>query len=108
MNIQNEKIDSHSRKFIYEFPGDGVKFISKLQSHCANMTLYEKSRYNRLLQEVTHKGGVSSMSYIKISQNTQALLVPEGRSYSGDQRIHIFLDNFHQGGKYSAKIASHQ
>ena len=22
--------------------------------------------------------------------------------------MHIFLDNFHQGGKYSAQIASHQ
>ena len=25
-----------------------------------------------------------------------------------DQLMHKFLDNFHQGGKYSAEIASHQ
>ena len=31
-----------------------------------------------------------------------------GNSYSEDQLIHKFLDNFHQGGKYSAHIASHQ
>ena len=27
---------------------------------------------------------------------------------SEEQLMHIFLDNFHQGGKYSAKIASPQ
>ena len=31
-----------------------------------------------------------------------------GNSYSEDQLMHTFLDNFHQGGKYSAQIASHQ
>ena len=30
------------------------------------------------------------------------------RSYSEDQLMHTFLDKFHQGGKYSAQIASHQ
>ena len=29
-------------------------------------------------------------------------------SYSEDQLMHTFMDNFHQGGKYSAQIASHQ
>ena len=31
-----------------------------------------------------------------------------GNSYSEDQPMHTFLDNFHQGGKYSSQIASHQ
>ena len=48
------------------------------------------------------------MSYIKIFQNTQALSVSGGNNYSEDQLIHIFMDNVHQGGKYSAQIASHR
>ena len=48
------------------------------------------------------------MNYTKILQNSQALSVSVGNSYSGYQLMHIFLDNFHQGGKYSAQIASHQ
>ena len=48
------------------------------------------------------------MNYIKIFQNAQALSVPVGNTYSEDQLMHIFLDNFHQGGKYSAQIAIHQ
>ena len=31
-----------------------------------------------------------------------------GNSYSEDQLMHTILDNFHQGGKYSSQIASHQ
>ena len=53
----NENIDVHSRIFITELPGYDVKFISKLQSHCANMTFVDKSRYDRLFQKVTQKGG---------------------------------------------------
>ena len=34
--------------------------------------------------------------------------VSVGNSYSEDQLMHTFLDNFHQGGKYSAQVASHQ
>ena len=41
-NILNANIDVHSRRLTAEFPGDGVKFISKLQSHCANITFSEK------------------------------------------------------------------
>ena len=48
------------------------------------------------------------MNYIKRFQNVQALSVSVGNSYSEDQIIHTFLDNFHQGGKYSAQIDSHQ
>ena len=48
------------------------------------------------------------MNYIKIFQNTQDFSVSVGKTYSEDQLMHIFLDNFHQGGKYSALIAIHQ
>ena len=41
-NILHVNIDVHSRSLIAEFPVDGVNCISKLQSHCANMTLSEK------------------------------------------------------------------
>ena len=47
------------------------------------------------------------MSYINILQNAQALSVSVGYSYSEDQLMHIFLDKFHQCGKYTAQIASH-
>ena len=74
-NLLHANIDVHSRRLIDEFPGDGVKFISKLQSHFANMNFYDKSRYDRIFQKVTHKGGDSAMNYIKISQNAQDLSV---------------------------------
>ena len=79
--------------------------IEKLQSHCANITLADKSIYDRTFQKVTHKGGESSINYIKSFQNAHTLSVSVGNSYSEDQLMHIFLDNFHQGGKYSAQIA---
>ena len=56
-NILHENIDVHSRRLISEFSMDGIKCIEKLQAHCANMTLAEKSRYDRTFQQVTHKGG---------------------------------------------------
>ena len=48
------------------------------------------------------------MNYIKIFQNAQTLSVSVGNNYSEDQLMYTFLDNFHQGGKYSAQIDSHQ
>ena len=48
------------------------------------------------------------MNYIKIFQNTQALSVLVRKNYSEDQLMHIFLDNFHQGGQYTSKIYIHQ
>ena len=101
-------IDVHIRRLISEFPKDGIKCIEKLQSHCANITFADKSRHARTFQEVTQKGGESAISYIKRFQNAHALSVSVGNIYSEDQLMHIFLDNFHQGGKYSAQIASHQ
>ena len=72
------------------------------------MNFSEKSRYDTIFQQFTHKGGESAMNYIKIFQNEQALSVSVGNNYSEDQLMHIFLDNFHQSGKYYSKIASHQ
>ena len=70
---------------IAEFPKDGVKCIEKLQSHCANMTFADKSRYDRTFQQVTHKGGESEINSIKRFQNAHALSVSVGNSYSVDQ-----------------------
>ena len=72
------------------------------------MTFPDKSRYDKIFQQVTHKLGEYAMNYIQRYQNTEALSVSVGNSYSEDKMIHTFLDNFHQGGKYSAQIANHQ
>ena len=68
-------IDIRIRRLIGEFPGYGINYIGKLQSYCANMTRAEKIRYARIFQQVTHKGGESTMNYIKISQHAEALSV---------------------------------
>ena len=54
------------------------------------------------------KEGGYEINHIKRFQNAHTLSVSLGNSYSEDQFIHTFLDNFHQGGKYSAQISSHQ
>ena len=72
------------------------------------MTFSDKSRYDRTFQQVTHKGEGYAINYIRIFYNEHDLLVSVGNSYSEDQLMHTFLDNFHQGGKYSSQIASHQ
>ena len=107
-NLLHSNIDVHRIQLIAEFPGYGVNFIPKLQSHYANMNFSDKSRYDRLLQTFKHKGGKSAIKYMKIFQYSQALSVLVRKSYSEDQFMHIFLDNFHQGEKYTAQIASHQ
>ena len=71
-NLLHANIDIYSRRLIDEFPKDGVKCIEKLQSHCANMTFADKSRYDRTFQQVTHKGGESATNYIKRFQNVHA------------------------------------
>ena len=48
------------------------------------------------------------MKYMKIFQNEQGLSVSVGNTYSEDQLMYTFLDNFHQGGKYSAQIDRHK
>ena len=107
-NLLRENIDVHSRRLIAEFPIYGIKCIEKLQSHCANMTFSDKSGHERIFQQVTHKGGESAINYIKRFQNAHALSISVGNSYSEDQLMHTFMDTFHQGGKYSDQIASHQ
>ena len=71
-NLLHANSDVHSRRFIAEFPKDGIKCHEKLQSHCAYMTFSDKSRYDRTFQQVTHKGGESAINYIKMFQNAQA------------------------------------
>ena len=78
-----------------------------MHSHCANMNFVDKSRYNRIFQQVIHKGRQSEMNYTKIFQNEEAPSVSVGNTYLEDQLMHIFLDNFHQDGKCSAQISSH-
>ena len=107
-NLLHANIGVRSRRLIAEFPSYGEKIIPKLQSHCENMTFAVKSRYDRLFQHVTHKGGESEMNYIKIFQNAQDLSVSVGNSYTRNHLMHIFLDKFCQDGKYTDQIASHQ
>ena len=64
--------------------------------------------YDRIFQQVTHKGGGHEINYIKIIKNAQDLSVSVGNTYSEDQLMHTFLDNFHQSGEYSDQIAIHQ
>ena len=87
-NVLHENIDVHSRILIAEFPRDGINCIEKLQSHCPNMTFAEKSRYDRIFQQVIHKGGESAMNYIKVFQNAETLPFSIGNSYSEDQMMH--------------------
>ena len=55
------------------------------------MIFSDKSRYDIILQQVTHKGGESEMTYINIFQNAQPLLVSVENNYSEDPLMHIFL-----------------
>ena len=71
------------------------------------MTFSDKSRYERLSQKLTHKGGESAMNYIKRFKIVQDLSVSVGNSYYKDQLMHIFLDKFNQCERYTAQIASH-
>ena len=72
------------------------------------MTFSDKSRYDRIFQQVTYKGGESETNYIKRFQNSQALSFLVQKNYQEYQLVHIFQNNFHQGGKYSTQIANHQ
>ena len=93
-NVLHAHIDIHSSRLISEFPKDGIKCMKKLQSHCTNMTFADKNRYDRNFQQVTHKGGKSAINYIKRFKNAHALSFSVGNSYSKDQHMHTFLDNF--------------
>ena len=108
LNLFRPYIDAHSQRTIDEYPGYGVQSISRLKSQCANMTSSDQSRYNRLFYNLIHKGGESAINYIKIFHNTKPRVISVVNSCSKDQLMHTFLDNFQQGGKYSAQIAIHQ
>ena len=72
------------------------------------MTFAEQIIYNRMIQQVVHKGGESAIKYIKIFHNDKALAISVGNNYTEDHLMHIFLNNFRKGGKHSAQIRSHQ
>ena len=57
INLLHTNSCVHSRRLISEFPEDEIKCMENLQSHFANMTFADKSRYDRTFQQVTHKGG---------------------------------------------------
>ena len=78
-NLPHTNIDVQSRRLIAELPGDGVKCISKLQAHRANMNFSDKIRYDLLSHKVKHKGGESQMNYIKRFQNAPAKSVSVGK-----------------------------
>ena len=48
------------------------------------------------------------MNYINGFQDGQDVSVSVGNNHPEDILIHIFLDNFHQGVKYSNQISIHQ
>ena len=62
INLLHANIDIHSRILIADVPKDGIKYIEKLQSHCANIDFADKSKYDRTFQQVTHKGGESAIT----------------------------------------------
>ena len=63
------------------------------------MNFADKSRYDRTIQQVTHKGEEPAINYIKRFQNAHDFSVSVGNSYSEEQIMQTFLNNFHQGGK---------
>ena len=73
-------IDVQSRISIADFPGDGIKCIENLLSHCANMNFSDKIGYDRIFQQVKQKGGQSTLNDIKRFQNAQVLSVSVGNS----------------------------
>ena len=72
-NLLRAYIDAHSQILIDEFPGYGIQDISIVQPQCANMTCSDQSRYNRMFQQLVHKGGESEINYVKRFHNDKAL-----------------------------------
>ena len=72
------------------------------------MTFAYQSIYNRMFQKVVHKGGESETNYIKRFQNSKALEILVGNSYTEDLLMNKFLEKLQQGGKYFSRITSHQ
>ena len=63
------------------------------------MNFYEQIRYNIMFQKIIYKEGDSEINYIKIFNNSKALGISVVYSYSEDQLMHTFLENFQKGGK---------
>ena len=101
-------IDAHSQILIDECLGYGVRDISILIPQCANMTYSDQIRYIIMFQQVIYKGGEPAINYIKRFHNTKALEISVGNNYTEYKPMHTLLDNFQQGGNYSAQIASQQ
>ena len=57
---------------------------------------------------MVHKGVESEINYIKIFYTAKALEISVGNFYTEDKLIRTFLENFQQGGNYSAQIEIHQ
>ena len=79
-NPLHANIDAHIRRLIAELPKYGIKCIENFQSHYANITFSDKSRYDRTFQQVTHKGGESTINYTKRFYNARALSVSVQKS----------------------------
>ena len=56
-NILHAYIHAHIQIIIDEYPGDGAKAISRLQSQCVNMKFDDKRIYKRLFNKLIHTGG---------------------------------------------------
>ena len=73
-------MDEHSQRLIEDYTVYVLQATTILQSQCANMNFSDQIRYNRLFQQVIHKGGESAINYIKIFQNAKALEISLGHS----------------------------
>ena len=51
-NILHANTDVHIRRIISEFSADRIKCIEELKSHCANMNIDDKSRYDRIFSKL--------------------------------------------------------
>ena len=105
--ILHAYIYAHSQRLIDEYPGDGVQAITRFQSQCENMNFAKQIRY-KVFQKVIHKGGESSIYFIKIFHNAKALATSVVNSYSKDQLMYTFSENFQNGVEYASQISSHQ
>ena len=82
---------THIQILIAEYPGDDSQVITRFQYQCSNMMFTDEKRYNRLFQKVVHKGGKSSIKYIKIFQSSKALEILFGNNYYKEQIMHFFM-----------------
>ena len=60
-----------------------------------------------MFQQVVHKGGESSINYIKIFQIAKDLEILLRNSYTEYQQMKNFSDNLRKGGNYFAQIEIH-